>query len=267
MITHDLSFLDKPEIIQYIFYPRKQSRELQNSDNTFTILLEISSEIKISCRFYRTLDYKFAPTILLFHGNGEIAADYDFIGPMYQKLGINLLVADYRGYGLSSGTPSFTTMIADSHAIYQQVRNYLLTNIYIGPVSIMGRSLGSASAIEISIHYQSQIHSLIIESGFAYTYALLKRLGIPNYLLPIKYEDRVSPLSQIKEVKIPALVIHGEQDNIIPIKDGKALFQALSSVDKKLLLIPNAGHNDLLLVGPREYMNAIKSRVMDRDYV
>ncbi len=265
MITHDLSFLDKPEIIQYIFYPRKQSKGLQDSDSIFTILFEISSEIKISGRFYRALNYKFAPTILLFHGNGEIAADYDFIGPMYQNLGINLLAVDYRGYGLSSGTPSFSAMIADSHAIYQQVRNYLLTNEYIGPVSIMGRSLGSASAIEVVFHYQSQIHSLIIESGFAYTYALLKRLGIPQNLLPKEYEDHVSPLSQIKAVKIPVLVIHGENDHIIPLKDGQALFRAISSDDKKFLLIQNAGHNDLLLVGPIEYMKAIKARVMDRD--
>lgn len=265
MITHDLSFLDKPEIIQYIFYPRKQSKRIQESDNTYTILFELFPEIKISSRFYCAPNSKFAPIVLLFHGNGEIAADYDFIGPMYQKLGINLLVVDYRGYGLSSGTPSFSSMITDALTVYQKVRNYLIEKEYIGSVSIMGRSLGSASAIEIAFQYQSQLHSLIIESGFAYTYALLKRLGVPSDFLPNKYEARVSPLAQIEAIKIPALVIHGEKDNIIPLKDGKALFQALSSVDKKLLLIPNAGHNDLLLVGPREYMNAIKSRVKDTE--
>lgn len=59
------------------------------------------------------LQKKNAPTLLFFHGNGEIVEDYDDIAQIYLKLGINFLPVDYRGYGRSTGSPTVTAMMRD----------------------------------------------------------------------------------------------------------------------------------------------------------
>ncbi|MFX1283855.1 MAG: alpha/beta hydrolase [Promethearchaeota archaeon] len=256
--TRDLTFLDHPDVIRLIFYPRKHRGNARETKDTFSLSFAVDQDINIVGRFYRTNEYKRSPTILFFHGNGEIATDYDFIGPTYQQMGINFFVVDYRGYGQSDGNPSFSSMIQDAHIIYQSFRKYLFEKDYVGPVSVMGRSLGSASAIEIASYYQEQIACLIIESGFANTYNLLKRLSVPSSLLPPDKEEEASALVIIRKVKIPALFIHGENDMIIPLEEGVALHKNIASENKEILIIPGAGHNDLLLYGPEDYMAAIK---------
>ncbi|MFX0122354.1 MAG: alpha/beta hydrolase [Candidatus Hodarchaeota archaeon] len=253
----NLTFLDHPTMVRLIFYPRRHHGTIRETKDTFSLSIPINEDIKIVGRFYLTNEFKFAPTILFFHGNGEIASDYDFIGPTYQQMGINFFVADYRGYGQSDGYPSFSNMIGDAHVIYQSLRTYLFENNFLGSVSVMGRSLGSAPAIEIAANYQSQLACLIIESGFAYTYNLLKRLGISSSLLPPEKEEIASTLPLIKKVRIPALFIHGENNMIIPLEDGIALHKYVATEKKYILIVPGAGHNDLLLIGPEDYMEAI----------
>ncbi len=254
----NLTFLDHPDIVRLIFYSRRHQGATRETKDTYSLSIPVDKDINIVGRFYLTNEFKFAPTILFFHGNGEIATDYDFIGPTYQQMGINIFVADYRGYGQSDGHPSFSSMVQDAHAIYQGFRTYLVENNFLSSVSVMGRSLGSASAIEIAAHYQNQLACLIIESGFAYTYNLLRRLGIRSSLLPPKKEEIASTLPLIRKIKIPALFIHGENDIIIPLEDGVALHKNVASENKNILIVPGAGHNDLLLVGPDDYMEAIK---------
>jgi pimeloyl-ACP methyl ester carboxylesterase len=62
----------------------------------------------------------------------------------------------------------------------------------------------------------------------------------------------------MKEITIPTLIIHGENDFIIPVKNGYALYENVASERKELLIIPNAGHNDLLLVGFQQYIQAVE---------
>jgi fermentation-respiration switch protein FrsA (DUF1100 family) len=119
--------------------------------------------------------------------------------------------------------------------------------------------LGSASAIELASSYQNEITGLIIESGFAYTYELLQRLGIPQKFLPEDKEIEISPLPLINEINIPTLIIHGENDFIIPANNGYALYENSSSKEKELVIIPSAGHNDLLYLGFEKYMAAVES--------
>jgi alpha-beta hydrolase superfamily lysophospholipase len=258
----DLSFLDHETILQFVFHPRKHyGPPPRESDKTYSLKFEISENIEISGRFYLADNSKNSPTILFFHGNGEIASDYDFIGPTYQQLGINFYIVDYRGYGYSSGSPTFSNMISDSVLVFTAFRQYLQNNGFTSSLSIMGRSLGSACAIEIVSQYQDKISCLIIESGFAQTYDLLKRLGVPASLLPNDREEDVSALSLIDKIRIPTLIIHGENDIIIPLEDGTSLFNNLASEIKEILIIPRAGHNDLLLYGPEDYMEAISKMI------
>ncbi len=167
-MKRDLTFLDNDRILQLVFHPRKHyGSPPRETEDTYSLKFNIAEGIEISGRMYLSDNSKISPTILFFHGNGEIASDYDFIGPTYQQLGINFFVADYRGYGNSSGSPTFSSMISDSHLIYTSFKDYLTTNGFTGGLAVMGRSLGSACAIEIVSHYQDQIscYHLFLKKG------------------------------------------------------------------------------------------------------
>lgn len=252
----DLSFLDTPMITNRVFHPRKSFYSSNNKEQV-SLCFQVEESVKVCGIFYESS--KEAPTILFFHGNGEIAEDYRDLAPIYSGRRINFLVVDYRGYGESTGTPSFSNMLNDSHFIFQEVRKYLDEKNFTGSLSLMGRSLGSAPAIEIAAHFQEQVGNLIIESGFAYTYELFIRLGVPKSLLPKEREEEVSVISLMKKINIPTLIIHGENDFVIPVKNGHALYEHTACEKKELLIIPQAGHNDLLLVGFQQYIEAVKA--------
>jgi alpha-beta hydrolase superfamily lysophospholipase len=254
----DLSFLNQPFINQMVFHPRKAPEITDDLENRSFLCFDVEKEIKV-CGFLHKVKNPKAPTILFFHGNGEIAEDYHELAPEYLKRGINFCVVDYRGYGQSNGEPSLPNMIQDSHNIFSQFKDYLKQLGIEGSISIMGRSLGSASAIELAGTYQNEISGLIIESGFTDTYGLLQRLGIPRKFLPEDKEADISPLPLMETIVIPTLIIHGESDFIIPTNNGYALYESCSSDKKELVVIPNAGHNDLLYLGFDRYMKAIES--------
>src|SRR5208337_4035530 len=86
--------LDRPEILERLFFPRRASAEELTSPYGVNHVIEAAPGISIGCRFYPAGNR--APTILYFHGNGEIASDYGYTAPLYQERGVNLFVADYR---------------------------------------------------------------------------------------------------------------------------------------------------------------------------
>jgi len=220
------------------------------------MLIEVDKDVVIGARFYAAGEDK--PTILFFHGNGEIVADYNDIGPLYIKTGINFLPADYRGYGRSSGRPTITAMMRDCHVIFDHVRSWLKERGYTGSRIVMGRSLGSASALELSANYSDDIDGLIIESGFAYARPLLMLLGIDMEEMGIREEDGFRNRDKIAGFSKPTLITHGEYDQLLPLSEGKALYEASPAGDKRLLVVKGATHNDIFLRGMREYMEAVK---------
>jgi fermentation-respiration switch protein FrsA (DUF1100 family) len=129
----------------------------------------------------------------------------------------------------------------------------------------MGRSLGSASALELSFNHQDRIGGLIIESGFAYERPLLKLLGINLESIDINEKEGFRHIEKIKKVDIPTLIIHAEKDHIIPFSDGQALFGACGSAQKNFLKIPDANHNDIFMRGVSLYLDAVKTLVNQAD--
>jgi fermentation-respiration switch protein FrsA (DUF1100 family) len=202
--------------------------------------------------------HKSGCNILFFHGNGEIVADYDDFAPIFNQLGINFLAADYRGYGQSTGKPTVTGMMRDCHIIFDYVRNWLHQNNYPGPLVVMGRSLGSASVLELAAHYQEHLEGLVVESGFAYAAPLLRLLGIDPRALGFEEEAGFRNIDKIAGFEKPTLIIHAEFDHIIPLSDGQALFNASPSSNKTMLEIPGANHNDIFMRGMNEYMAALR---------
>ena len=171
----DYSALDRPEIARLIFHPRSETGSFANTLAT-DMYIPVGEEISVGARFH--LAGKEAPNILFFHGNGEIVSDYDDLGPVYNRMGINFLPVDYRGYGRSGGEPTVSSMMRDCLTVYDFTRKWLSDNGFKGPFIVMGRSLGSASALELASRHVDNIDGLIIESGFAFTEPLLRLLGV-----------------------------------------------------------------------------------------
>lgn len=253
------SELDRPEILMFLFHPRPEWGSPRPRPSAEDVLIQVEKDVAVGARFH--LAGKEAPNILFFHGNGEIVADYDDMGLLYLDKGINFLPVDYRGYGRSSGKPTITAMMKDSHVIFDYVQVWLKERGHTGPFIVMGRSLGSASALELSAHYGDQIAGLIIESGFAYARPLLQLLGINMEALGIKEEKGFRNIDKITTFDKPTLIIHAQNDHIISFTEGQALYDASPARDKRFLAIPEANHNDIFLRGMREYMEAVEGLV------
>jgi alpha-beta hydrolase superfamily lysophospholipase len=251
----DLELMDQKEIIDRLFFPRREDHVEPRLRNGASHLIEVAEGISIGCCFYPAA--KDAPTILYFHGNGEIASDYDYVAPLYQQCGINLFVADYRGYGLSGGSPSCSAIIRDAHPVLKGFVTFLRDGGYTGGLFVMGRSLGSAPAIEVAYHYQQHLQGLIVESGFASQQKQLARLGATHLFRDVEHVVGFGNDFKIKDVRIPILIIHGEEDEIIPVTEGRALYALSGATQKEALFVPGAGHNDLFERGGEEYMRSI----------
>ncbi|MCI5212516.1 MAG: alpha/beta hydrolase, partial [Candidatus Electrothrix sp. ATG2] len=249
------NFMDSPEVQRILFHPRTTGRTPLPA-GAEDIAIEVEPGVVIGCRFFSAGKEK--PTILFFHGNGEIVADYDAIGLEYVSYGLNVLVTDYRGYGWSNGTPTFSTFLADSHVLYAELKKMLAERGYRSAVFLMGRSLGSASAIELAQAYNDEISGLIIESGFAETLPLAKTLGADVSAVDITEEETFHNAGKIKEVTKPTFLLHGQRDTLIPLWQAEKLHAESGARVKELQVVPGADHNSLISIGGKYYFIAIQ---------
>jgi pimeloyl-ACP methyl ester carboxylesterase len=253
----DYTSLDVPEVLLRLFHPRPEPGPAGAHSFARDLLIPVDHNVGVGARFHPAAAT--APTLLFFHGNGEIVADYDELAPFYTRQGVNFFPVDYRGYGRSTGAPTVSAMMRDCHRIFAFARQWLPEMGYRGPLMVMGRSLGSASALELAAAYPEQVAALIVESGFAYAGPLLQLLGVN--LTATGFQERAGfrNVDKIRAYPGPTLIIHAEHDHIIPMSDGQALYDASTAPDKTLLKIPQANHNDILLQGFAAYMAAIQA--------
>ena len=123
----------------------------------------------------------------------------------------------------------------------------------------MGRSLGSISAIELAYRCKEDFRALIIESGFVSILPVMKHLGLS---LQIDADaDRVleEALAMVRAIKLPALIIHGEDDTLVSLEEARRFYDNLGSTEKRLVIIPGADHNDIMFTGIDQYFETIKN--------
>ena len=169
-------------------------------------------------------------------------------------------MADYRGYGLSSGRPSFASMTADAHSVFNFFLNAVQPTVHSGPLFLMGRSLGSHSTVELASHYPEHIRGLILESGSGNMTRLVSLIGLPMDAEVARGLEEAA-IARVRSITVPVLIIHGEWDNIVPVIEAVKFYDAVASDDKRLAIIPSAGHNDIMLVGMEQYFSAIREFV------
>jgi pimeloyl-ACP methyl ester carboxylesterase len=252
----DVSALDRPEVLAHLFHPRKDYAQT-TPQGAIDFFITVEEGVELGARFYPGDPVE--PHVLFFHGNGEIASDYDSIGPLYNDYGMSFLVVDYRGYGQSDGKPTASSLLSDAHPIFRKARRWLESQSRTGLIIVMGRSLGSVPALEIASCYQDEIAGLILDSGFARTVPLLNRLGVATDTLGISEADGFANFGKIREIGKPTLIIHGQNDDIIPPKDADILLANSGTMRKQLMLAAGCGHNDILLRCGDAYFQTISS--------
>lgn len=249
----DYSQLDNSLLAGFLFYPRRDFTPCPQG--AFDFFVPVEQGISISCRFYAG-DESW-PWILYFHGNGEVVSDYDEIAPFYHRKGVNLVVADFRGYGSSGGFPNFTNLVQDAPPILEAVKREIFHKELRQDLWVMGRSMGSVPALELADRYPDKIKGLVVESGFASVTRLIKHLGLPSRginLEPLEQER----LNRVRKISVPTLIIHGEADNLVPLQEAKDLYNLLGAAQKKLVIIPKADHNNIMFANPELYFKAIQ---------
>lgn len=247
------ALLDRPEITRVLFYPR--SEQSSPPVGAIDLAVEVATEVTIHCRWHM-LDPA-APAILLFHGNGEIVADYDDLAPLYHLYGFSLFVADFRGYGMSGGHPSFSTMLADALVVSDAFHRRADVDRVSEARYIMGRSLGALSAVKIAATRPARFRGLILESGAAGVRGW-SRFARPDDD-PAAWEGLTArSLAMLRAVQLPLLTIHGERDTLIPLESALAVQEVIGSEQREIEIIPRAGHNDLLAAGVDRYFGALR---------
>ena len=125
-------------------------------------------------------------------------------------------------------------------------------------VFIMGRSLGSAAAIELASSRPDDISGLLIESGFATTLPLLLTLGVDVAGLGITENDGFCNVRKISTFTKPTLIIHGQYDEIIPVNSAAILQAESPARSKELQVVPGASHNTIMAQAGEMYFSVIK---------
>ena len=244
--------INKKDIISSIFFPRKSFLGKSDLDH----LISVDGDIQVGARFY--LKNEAFDNIIFFHGNAELAEEYVDIAHMYHSQGINLIVADYRGYGVSNGAPDRDNLLSDAPIIFDYIFKHLSDKGFNGKKVVMGRSLGSASAWQIASICIACIDACIIESGFSTEIHLFDLWKIDPNSIGFELSDGFDSLSKIKKYKKPLFVIHAENDHIVPISEGHLTYDSALSENKKILVVESANHNNIIHCIGVKYFEDIK---------
>jgi uncharacterized protein len=197
-----------------------------------------------------------APALLYFHGNGSNIGDLINRASRFHQLGLSVLLIDYRGYGKSSGPfPNESLVCEDAQAAL----TYLTQTRQLPPhrIFLYGHSLGGAVAIELASRHP-QLAGIIIEGSFTSVSAVAKEISLYR-LFPIDWilTQKFDSINKIPNLKMPMLFIHGTADDIVPSKMSQELY-AVAPQPKQLLLVPEAGHDDVAKLGGVKYLQAIE---------
>lgn len=192
-----------------------------------------------------------APVLLFCHGNAGNIGDRVYNVKLLHEAGIAVLIFDYRGYGRSDGKPSEAGVYDDARAAWDWLIG--ARQVPRERVSLFGRSLGGAVAIELAT--QVEPHRLVVESTFTSIPDMVPTAlpFVPKALVPRLFDS----IAKVGRVTCPVLVLHGTRDELVPFEMGRTLYAAIH-VRKRFAPIEGAGHNDTVDVGGAPYIAAIR---------
>lgn len=245
----DLELLDHPLISERYFFPRHESPESPH-------WIECDGA-RLACA-WRPTQGPAKGTIVHFHGNGEVVADWlDGFDDFCHHCGWNLLLAEYRGYGGSSGRPQLGQMLNDAPKVVAAL------DTPPEKVVLFGRSVGSLFALEALDQYPG-ISGLVLESGVADVRERLllrvspRELGVSpeefDHVISVAFDHQ----RKLSTYRGKTLVLHAAQDDLVDVSHGHRL-HAWAGGPKELKILPRGGHNDIMYANSAAYFAALES--------
>ncbi len=193
---------------------------------------------------------------VIFHGNGADVANFFPYQQYFASIGITSYGFDYRGYGKSSGWPSERGLYLDGQAVI----HYILERekISLKEIVIVGISIGSGAAAHMAAEFNPG--ALILFSPFASLAEAVRNVPLFGLLSKFTMYD-FSVKEDVQRLNTSCLILaHGEKDNVIPIEQGKDVFDAYRGTSfSKFLISPTASHNDILFKIYPEVTTSIKT--------
>ncbi len=195
--------------------------------------------------------------ILHLHGNGDNISASLPQAEVFHRLGFDVFLIDYRGYGRSQGRD-----FPHEQQAYEDARvalDYLVGERAIAPeqIAVFGHSLGGAIAIELATH-RPQLAGLIVQGSFTSMRDMVEHDGIYNKFFPVDLllHQTFDSAAKLPNLDLPILLIHGGQDERIPDRMSRELYQ-IANEPKDFLFVPDGMHNDLPESGGRAYRDKI----------
>ncbi len=230
-----MMFLERSLIFHPLVYPDGdwQPRNLRFEDANFVA----ADGVKLHA-WYLPHD-KPRAVVLFAHGNaGNLSNRADLARVLHDRLGVSLLMFDYRGFGRSEGSPDEAGILADARAS----RKWLADRAGVpeSQIVLMGESLGGGAVVDLAANDGAR--GLVLIN----TFSSLPDVAAPLYpWLPVRLlmRTRLSSVAKIGNYRGPLLQIHGDGDTIVPYASARRLFDA-ANPPKKLLTIPGGDHND-----------------------
>jgi fermentation-respiration switch protein FrsA (DUF1100 family) len=187
---------------------------------------------------------------LFLHGNAGNVTHRALHAREITAAGSSILIIDYRGYGKSNGVPTEAGLYSDAEAAYQ----YLLSAGYrSGQIIVHGESLGTAVAVNLAS--RRPCGALVLEASFTSARDVAGTvLPVLGPLLIRSFDSR----RRIGQVSVPILFLHGDRDEIVPMRLGQALFAAAHE-PKKFCVVSGAGHNDIVEIAGPNYRQTLQS--------
>lgn len=242
------TFLDHPELSARYFYPWQ---------NRFDQPFFVEGDCyRLGCRYLKFSDE--LPTIIHFHGNGESVADY--LGEFEERIcgqGANLLLAEYRGYGMSTGTPALAAMPDDVALIVAA------SGVPPEKLIFFGRSLGSLYALHAASLYPAAA-GLIVESGLADPLERIlvriepHQVGATLDELQTAVKRCLNQREKISAFRGRVLVMHARNDDLVSVSHAERLYE-WANEPKELLVFERGDHNSVLQANEEGYFSAVGS--------
>jgi len=180
------------------------------------------------------------PAVVFLHGNGEMASQWPQEMAWYARRGFTVLIPEYRGFDRSAGKPSEAAILDDvSHFVE---RLAALPEVDPDRLIYHGRSLGTGFAAQLAVRRRPA--GLILGSAFTSLPDVARDLmGLPRWMV----RDKLRVAEVLRSYGGPVLLIHGEEDRVIPVAHARsnAAAAAESGTPATLVVYPNTGHNNM----------------------
>lgn len=231
--------------------------EMQAGDRHYQVKVTGSDDTEHLAFWWLPNPQPNAPTLLYLHGTFRNLYGNQRKIESLRSAGFSVLAVDYRGWGESSPRiPSEQSILQDADIAWQQ-----LVQHQPDPAKrlIYGHSMGSGVAVDLAsrLNYPGDYGGLVLESAFTSFEEVAREAGWLARVLAWFNRERFDSKSKISRIRAPLLMLHGKQDDTIPIVLGERLFAA-ANAPKHWIMIDGAAHSDLDLVDPALYQSSLR---------